>query len=173
MIGAGTLRAEKLSLGLDESSIPQPLAVIVTRTGDLSLENLIVGESQEVLVITTPEAPADLEDRLRGIGGVLRVSATPLGTINLGEAFEVLKTERAVEVLLVEGGPSLNHALLSYNLADELFLTLAPKLLGGTPGKSPTILKGPELGPELSANLRSAHLDDDELFLRYYVRQKH
>jgi riboflavin-specific deaminase-like protein len=166
MIGAGTLRAEKLSLSLDDSSIPQPLAVIATRTGDLPLENLIVGESQEVLVITTQEAPQDLEDRLGEIARVLRVSATPSGTINLGEAFEILKTELAVEVLLVEGGPSLNHTLISSSLADELLLTLAPKLLGGTPYGIPSILDGPAR-VTLDMNLLSVHLAGDELFLRY------
>ena len=170
MIGAGTLRAEKLSLGLDDPSIPQPLAVIATRTGDLPLENLIVGESQQVLVITTQEAPEDLEDRLSEIACVLRVSGTPSGSINLGEAFEILKAQRAVEVLLVEGGPSLNHTLISSGLADELFLTLAPKLLGGTPAESPTILNGSAL-TGIRANLRSAHLADDELFLRYNLCQ--
>lgn len=164
MIGAGTLRAERLSLGLDEPSGRQPLAVIATKTGDVPLEsNLIVGEHQEVLVITTQDAPKNLDDRLRESARVLRAPATTSGAINLGEALEVLRARHTVEVLLVEGGPSLNHALISQNLADELFLTLAPKLLGGT---SYELLDGPALAP-IDAKLLSAHLADSELFLRY------
>jgi riboflavin-specific deaminase-like protein len=164
MIGAGTLRAERLSLGLDEPSGRQPLAVIATKTGDVPLEsNLIVGEHQEVLVITTQDAPKNLDDRLRESARVLRAPATPSGAINLGEALEVLRARHTVEVLLVEGGPSLNHALISQNLADELYLTLAPKLLGGT---SYELLDGPALAP-IDAKLLSAHLAGSELFLRY------
>jgi 2,5-diamino-6-(ribosylamino)-4(3H)-pyrimidinone 5'-phosphate reductase len=167
MIGAGTLRAEKLSLGLDDPG-PQPLAVIATRTGDVSLRrNLIVGEGQQVLVITTHHAPKDLDDQLAGRARVLRVPAALSGAVDLGEALRTLKAEHAVELLLVEGGPTLNHALISSNLADELFLTLAPKLLGGAPNKSLTILNGPALATK-DVNLISAHLaDGDELFLRY------
>ena len=33
---------------------------------------------------------------------------------------------------MLEGGPGLNHALISRQLVDELFLTVAPELLGGT-----------------------------------------
>jgi riboflavin-specific deaminase-like protein len=169
MIGASTLRAEKLSLGLDDPSFgPQPLAVIVTRAGDVPLEsNLIVGGGQEVLMITPQHNTLEgLDKRHREGTRVLRVQATPSGGANLGEALKTLGTEHSVRVLIVEGGPNLSHALISDNLADELFITLAPKLLGGTREVALTILDGPALvGRDI--NLISAHLAGDELFLRY------
>jgi 2,5-diamino-6-(ribosylamino)-4(3H)-pyrimidinone 5'-phosphate reductase len=169
MVGAGTLRAEKLSLGLDDpSSGPPPLAVIATRmAADVPLEsNLIVGERQNVLVLTTHRAPENLDDRLGERARVLRVPAKPSGAIDLEKSLQILRAEHAVDLLLVEGGPSLNHALISGELADELFLTLAPKLLGGTPGEALTILDGPVLAGR-DTNLLSAHLAGGELFLRY------
>ena len=169
MIGANTLRAEKLSLGLDEIAPgPQPLAVIATKTGDLPLEsNLIVGECQEILIVTTQDAPKNLDRHLCGTARVLRAPATNSGDINLAELLEVLKGEYAIEVLLVEGGPNLSHALISQNLAHELFLTLAPKLLGGASNEPLTILNGPALVPIREVKLLSAHSADSELFLRY------
>jgi len=164
MIGAGTLRAEKLSLGLDDPVGPQPLAVIVTSSGELPLENnLIVSEQQEVLVI----APEDITVHS---GGVLRLSADRSGNIDLTEALRILNAEHAVDLLLVEGGPSLNYSLISQNLADELFLTLAPKLLGGTLDESLAILDGPVLATR-DINLVSAHLAGGELFLRYSLAE--
>jgi 2,5-diamino-6-(ribosylamino)-4(3H)-pyrimidinone 5'-phosphate reductase len=170
MVGAGTLRAERLSLGLDEPAEGQPLAVIATSTGDVPLEsNLIVGEHQEVLVVTTRDSPEGLEGHLRA--SVLRVPAAPSGAVDLGEALRILKAEHAVRLLLVEGGPSLNYALISFNLADELFLTLAPRLLGGPRDEAFTILDGP--APLHSdVNLLAAHLTADELFLRYYLHHR-
>jgi riboflavin biosynthesis pyrimidine reductase len=60
MVGAGTLRAEKLSLGLDECSAgKQPLAVVVTATGDVSLESNLVRQEGE------PEEPGARPRRAR------------------------------------------------------------------------------------------------------------
>ncbi len=175
MIGAGTLRAERLSLGLDECyrGQPQPLAVVVTRTGNVPLEtNLIATGQQEILVITTKGGvDSDSIKRLRDHARVLQVGATPSGAVNLEEALKVLKTDYAVNLLLVEGGPRLNHSLIRGLLADELFLTLAPKLLGGTADSTLTILRGDALpeGTFGSPELLSAHVAGGELFLRYSV----
>ena len=59
MVGAGTLRAEKLSLGLDPTDgVVQPLAIIVTDTGEVPLEeHLIVDGGQEVLIMHSDAAP--------------------------------------------------------------------------------------------------------------------
>jgi riboflavin-specific deaminase-like protein len=171
MIGAGTLRAEKLSLGLDEISRgSQPLAVIVSKTGDVPLgTNLIVGQRQEVLVITAEDtSKADLK-RLREHASVLRLPAASAGGIRLEEALKVLEARRGVDLLLVEGGPKLNYSLVSQGLADELFLTLAAKIFGGMSSDNLPLLEGPEAPlPEfLKAELISVHLSDDELYLRY------
>jgi riboflavin biosynthesis pyrimidine reductase len=177
MIGANTLRAERLSLGLDEPAHSQPIAIILTNTGNLPLEsNLIRHERQKVLVLV-PES--GLKEAMRGLGrcGDVVVYGAPRaqgGAIDLGAALEVLKDEHAVDLLLIEGGPTLNHALISEGLADELFLTLAPKLLGGSSSKELTILEGKPLPQEEKpppAKLLSVHLAGDELFLRYKIQR--
>jgi 2,5-diamino-6-(ribosylamino)-4(3H)-pyrimidinone 5'-phosphate reductase len=168
MIGAGTLRAEKLSLGLDDPAGRHPLALIVTNSGNIPLEsNLIVPEGQEIMVITRKGATFSYGDQR-----VLCVSADTDGNLDLREALEVLKSQMTVGLLLVEGGPRLNYSLISQNLADELFLTLAPKLLGGPVAESRAILNGPYLPPQ-DVSLLSAHLAGEELFLRYDLRPPH
>ena len=171
IVGANTLRAEKLSLGLDDV-LPgeQPLAVIVAGTADVPLQtNLISHERQEVLVIAAQDAPEKNMARLRRHAHVLRVPASPSGGVDLREALETLKTERGVELLLAEGGPKLSHSLVSEDLVDELFLTLAPKLLGGQCPDALTLLEGRELPPlpTRKPHLVSVHLFSDELYLRY------
>ena len=162
MVGAGTVRAERLSLGLDAPGGPQPLAVIATSSGEIPLErNLIASEGQEVLVISHEGVT------LRsGEHRMLHLSGDGSGNIDLREALRVLNAEYAVDLLLVEGGPTLNHSLLSRDLADELFLTLAPKLLGGAMHGGRTIVEGAALSAR-DMNLLSVYLAGDELFLRY------
>ncbi len=179
MIGANTLRAERLSLGLDGPlGAPQPLAIVVSKTGaDVPLESNLIhpSEGQSVLMIVASDAAGSAADEPppRGHGGrraLLRATSTPSGDVDLKEALRILKTGRAVDSLLVEGGPSLNHSLISQDLADELFLTLAPKLLGGARSRALTLLEGPELPPARRGSgpeLVSAYLSGNELYLRY------
>jgi 2,5-diamino-6-(ribosylamino)-4(3H)-pyrimidinone 5'-phosphate reductase len=169
MIGAGTLRAEKLSLGLDASDgVSQPLAIIVTGTGNVPLEeHLVVRGGQEVLILLSENTPRAVFERLRKLARLMRAPADETGGVDLEKSLRALRTELGIETLVVEGGPGLNHALISAGLVDELFLTVAPELRGGT--ESLTLLRGPEIPAHdrRALELASIHLADGELFLRY------
>jgi 2,5-diamino-6-(ribosylamino)-4(3H)-pyrimidinone 5'-phosphate reductase len=171
MIGAGTLRAEKLSLGLDEAdSAPQPLAIIVAHTGDVPLEeHLIVKGGQEVLILLSDAVSERVVERLRNLAPVMRAPADSTGAVDLERALLALQAERGVESLVVEGGPGLNHALISRQLVDELFVTVAAELFGGSADRTLTLLRGPALPAHDRPTLElvSIHLADGELFLRY------
>ena len=171
MVGAGTLRAERLTLGLDDTSAEmQPLGIIVSSAAEnLPIDHLVSLRDQNVLLLS------GREPRGASYAGIeaLFVPTLPSGYLDLSGALKLLKEERDIEVLLVEGGPSLNHALFSRGLVDELFLTLAPKLLGGTLDETSAILEGQE-GEMLPSGLRllSVFAADDELFLRYSVAER-
>jgi 2,5-diamino-6-(ribosylamino)-4(3H)-pyrimidinone 5'-phosphate reductase len=186
MTGGGTLRAEKLSLAVPENLArarearglkPQPLAVIATATGDVPLQtNLLDSSPDNLLVIASPETS---EERLAYLSSrasveiVTQETSAPGIRPNLTGALEALKERYAVEVLLVEGGPALNYSLVSLGLVDELFLTLAPKLLGGERPDALTMLEGLLLSPnDIEPKLVSVHLFEDELFLRYALRSE-
>lgn len=169
-VGANTLRAERLSLGLDKTPAHghQPLAVVVTGTGEVPLrENLITHDGQRVILVCTDDTAGVLGRRLRGRADLLPVPADRDGYPDLECAFRALRRGYGVKRLLVEGGPGVNRALVSKGLVDELFLTLAPRLLGAGPnGVTKTILEG-ELQSPVNLRLVSVHLALDELFLRY------
>jgi 2,5-diamino-6-(ribosylamino)-4(3H)-pyrimidinone 5'-phosphate reductase len=180
MIGAGTLRAEKLTLAVPEDRAraresrglkPQPLAVVATVSGDVPLEeNLLASSPENVLILASSETPQKHLVTLSSRASVEIVAGetSKLGGLDLVEALRTLKKRYGVSVLLVEGGTVLNHALVSSGLADELFLTLAPKLLGGERPGALTILEGPALTPhKTEPKLISIHISGEELFLRY------
>ena len=172
MVGGGTVRAERLSLGLDpDHHGPVPLGVIVTNTGDVPLErNVTLDHRQDMLVLLSEDSGDAVRSRFGHLTQIRHLPADESGAIDLAGAMRTLKSDYGVSRLLLEGGPTLNHAVVSDNLANELFLTLAPALLGGSGTQdTPSILKGPLKDPR-DLELLSAHLSGDELFLRYQIK---
>jgi riboflavin biosynthesis pyrimidine reductase len=83
--------------------------------------------------------------------------------VDMAAALRHLREECGIGTLLCEGGPRIHAQIQRDGLADELFLTIAPKLAGG-PG--PHILEGAlpgVLGHELVWLLEH----DGELLARY------
>ena len=175
MVGGGTVRAERLSLSLDaEDTRPVPRAVILTNTGDLPLEsNLVRDHRQDVLVLLSDSADKDVERHLGCLAEIRRVPATQSGAIDVAKALEIMKSSYGIDILLCEGGPALNHALISADLADELFVTVAPVLVGAnTPEEPGTFLKDRPGHPK-ALRLTSSQVAGDELFLRYSIEEHH
>jgi riboflavin biosynthesis pyrimidine reductase len=168
MIGAGTMRVERYrriiidpakrekreALGLPGD----PLTVLV---GSLDLPwdaGLFTDGGGRVLILTADEAePPE--------------TATPVdvvrseGRVDMTESMRLLRAEYDIRAVLCEGGPHLHSQLQAARLADELFLTIAPKLVGA----GSTILEGAL--PEV-AELELAWLlqEENELFARYRRR---
>jgi riboflavin biosynthesis pyrimidine reductase len=105
------------------------------------------------------ERYAGLEKRL------IVVESGPEGRVDLVALLHSLR-EEGIRALLCEGGPTLYGALQALGLVDELFLTTAPKLVGGG---GPRIVEG--VLPEI-AELELAWLleHEGELFARYRQR---
>jgi len=153
MIGAGTMRVERYD------SLPgeRPLVLVSGRL-DLPWEAPVFAEERgRVLVFTAsevepPETAAEVE--------VVRHE----GRVDLAEALRHLRHERGIRALLSEGGPHLHAQLWAEGLADELFLTTAPKLTGA---EAPRILEGERLAATAELELAWLLEHEGELFARY------
>lgn len=169
MVGAGTVRAEKLNLGLDDPGARQPLAVIVAGSGPVPIREHLVRdpESPQEVLVFRPEDPHAKDHRKQAHDSVwiLPVPANGDGRVDLRFCLEVLRREHGVDRLLVEGGPSLNGALITNHLADELFITLAPKLMHA----NPTQISEPASRSPQDLQLLSFYQQNGEIFLRYAI----
>ncbi|WP_433791608.1 pyrimidine reductase family protein [Actinoplanes sp. CA-252034] len=168
IVAAGTVRAERydalrlteparawrLSAGLPEF----PLMVIVSGSLDLDPEQLVFSDAPiRPIVLTHHAAPADAP--VRDVAEVI-----PVGDDEVDLAAGVrLLNERGATQLLCEGGPGLFGALIAADLVDELCLTVAPLLAGGTAGR---IAHGVPTPPR-RLSLRHSLSHQDMLFLRY------
>jgi riboflavin-specific deaminase-like protein len=171
MIGAGTMRAECYGRlvpdpelrGLRERAeglAHDPLAVIVTRSLDLPWEcGLFSSGWGRVLIATSsdediPELPTATR--------VWRF-ADP---VDPEELLRRLRSERGIRALLCEGGPHTHAQLFERHLLDEIFVTVAPKLAGGS---GPNLIEG---ALEEEHGLEQVWLcegEGGELFTRYRV----
>ncbi len=163
LIGTGTVRAEgydrlvkrparrerRSAAGMAED----PLAVLVTRSGDVPWEaGLFAAPEQPVLVYGAAAAP-DV--------------AAPVELAPAMELPEILADlfARGVRQLLCEGGPGLNRALFGAGLVDALCLTLSPTV--SADDREPAIVGGGALDALVTFELASVARSGSELFLRY------
>ena len=139
-------RAAREAVGLE----PDPVALLVTRSGDVPWDApMFAAPEQRVLIAGPAEPPGGVAARVEVVAGDIFAAAR----------------ERGIRSVLCEGGPSLNRSLLADGLVDELFLTLGPLIAGDE--DAPAIVGGAPLDPPPRLGLRWVLRHGDELLLRY------
>jgi riboflavin biosynthesis pyrimidine reductase len=176
LVGAGTVRdedyppypggADRQARRTAKGLAARPPVAMVTRGGALRAGHPLVADPDHppLVVVAASDEPA----------ARARLASTPagpnIGWIVAGEesvhwptALAALAA-RGLPRISCEGGPRLNAALLEAGCVDEVFVTIAPALIGGqgmrlTHGSSP-----PE---RRDLRLISSLVRGDELLLRY------
>ena len=163
LVGTGTLRVERYGrmvrseerrarraeLGLAED----PIALLLTRSGDLPWDAPLFAAPEQHVVIAGPATPPELAARV--------------DVIDAGGPAEALRQVRerfGVRAVLCEGGPHLNRGLMADGVLDELFLTVSPKL--AIEDALRIVVGDPLMAPTEMELLSVAH-HDGELYLRY------
>jgi 2,5-diamino-6-(ribosylamino)-4(3H)-pyrimidinone 5'-phosphate reductase len=114
----------------------QPLGVLITASADFRLDTtFFTSNSFEAVVFVADTAPAERVARLRETGRPVHL--VPAGRQAVAAMARILHDAYGVRRLLCEGGGTLNAELVHLGLADELFLTLAPKIVGGRGNLTP------------------------------------
>lgn len=165
-----TVRSEALRRAREARGLPPNPAKVGIATRLLLRPDcrfLSDGPARIVLFTTAQTEPAQLK-MLRGLGATVYVHDGE--RVDLRRALETLR-EQGVERLMVEGGATLNAALLQQGLVDELTVYVAPMLFGGA--SAPTLADGAGLGREQALRLElvaAEPWDDGGVLLRYRVR---
>jgi riboflavin biosynthesis pyrimidine reductase len=161
MLGGATVRASHVLYP------PEKPRIVVTRTGNLSLSNRFFTDAPDRVYVL---APKDLEPKRRQeIEQSAQFLGIGTGEVDLVSAMRHIRQAMGIRYLLCEGGAVLNEQLLRLGLMDELFLTITPKLKGGT--HIPGILEGGGLPRQqyVPVSLLSLYHDEDEFYYRYRV----
>ena len=169
MVGAGTVRTERYGRAVkspelrakreDEGLDPDLLTVIVSGRLNLPADLPLLQDPESRVVVATA---ADHE--LTGTRA--RVDYLRTGD-DLPLLLARLREERGVRSVLCEGGPTLNSHLLAAGVVDELFLSLSPRLVGGT--DEITIVTGRPLLEPAGAELVWLLEGEGDLFSRWRI----
>jgi riboflavin biosynthesis pyrimidine reductase len=132
---------------------------VISRSGTVPFDIPLFSDAPSHIVVY---APPDLQ--VPDCAAEVTVHELGPGAGAMAGAMRSLRVDHGVRSLLCEGGPSLFSALLAAGLVDELFLTLAPKLVGGD---SLSVTTGRPLDEIADLRLVRALEQDGTLFLRY------
>jgi riboflavin biosynthesis pyrimidine reductase len=175
LVASGTARAEgyepdvpsaarqelRRSLGYP----PVPRIAVITRSLDLDPASpLISGAPPQArtLVITHAESDPAKRDALAAAGAEIVIVGGD--AVDLDAARRALN-ERALRRIACEGGPHLLASVLAAGAADELCMTISPKIVGPGPGRISAGTQWP--GPPIGATLTALLEEDGALFARY------
>lgn len=176
LIGASNLRVDDPDLAIlaDEHaarrarSQPEPLRVVVTSGADGITPEMKIFDPERggpSIVVHTARMPAEARARLAPVAELVELGAV---TVEMNDLLAWL-AGRGVRTLLCEGGGDLCAQLFGARAVDEIYLTLAPRILGGA--RAPSMVDGTGFAPDEIPDPRLASVEQvgDELFLRYEV----
>lgn len=167
LVGAGTVREERYGVAVKNDELrdrreahgldrEQPTVVVSSRLMLPSDLPLLQAKGAPVVVATAAE------HELEGVEA--NVSYERTGD-DLRLLLARLREGHGIRSLVCEGGPTLLSYLLAAGLVDELFLSIAPKIVGG--GDEPPITTGRELLQPAGAELVWVCEAEGELFTRW------
>ena len=157
LIGAGNQRSSpKIWYPVDK------IRIVVTKSGNVLYPSRFFDDAPDKAIVLCVE-----DSVVPSLPNGVKVLRFGKGGIDWYAALEYLVDALDIHTLLVEGGSDVNAQLLSLEIPDELFLTLAPKIKLGS--DVPTYADGTALPREKVQRykLLEHHIHGDEAFLRY------
>ena len=145
LVGIGTVLKDDpmLNVRLENSDYNDPIRIIIDSHLEIPLYSQIVTTSrqQRSIIFCTKDADQNRQARLEEAGcEVQRINSCD-GKLVLEEALDLLG-EMKLCSLLVEGGGTINAALLEKGLTDKVYWFIAPKIIGGQDAPTPVEGRG-------------------------------
>jgi riboflavin-specific deaminase-like protein len=179
LLGHTSLERDNVRLGvpaeLQELRIKRgqsrfPLRVIVSNKGRID-DRLKIFQSDisPIIIFSTKRMPPKNQEALRKKATLHLSDAEHL---DLAAMLKTLRNQYKVRTLACEGGPTLFRALLKRDLVDQLNLTIAPYMFGGSNAPTLTGLSKEFLPNSVHCSLIDIRTVGDECFLTYRIKHQ-
>jgi len=179
LVGRGTVAADSMSLGLSRKDLqaqrtaagksPAPVRAIVSNSGRFDPRWKVFTNTQSPLVVfSTTQMTTASRAKVAGLCD-LRLFEKP--QVPLLAALRILREEYGVRRLVCEGGAQLFRSLAEADFVDEIYVTLAPFIFGGTGAPTLTGLPGSFLKTPRAFRIAKMEQIGDECFLHFRRRR--
>lgn len=141
MVGIGTVLADNPMLNCRMDGGRSPIRIIADSHLQIPLESKIVitANEYETIVVTTESCKISNADKVKKLEDagvcVLEVDEKD-GHIALSDMMSKLG-EKQIDSILLEGGGTLNDAMLRVGFVNRAYVYIAPKVFGGVNAKTP------------------------------------
>jgi 2,5-diamino-6-(ribosylamino)-4(3H)-pyrimidinone 5'-phosphate reductase len=178
LVGRNTVQTDNMSMGLPDENLRKarlergqsefPLRVVVSNSGNLPLQlSIFKHQFSPIVVYSTTRMNTAKQEELKTRA---RLHLSERDKLYLPEVLSDLFQNHGIRTLVCEGGPTLARGLAEIDAIDELYLTVAPFLVGGI--EAPGLLGRP--GPFLSRSrfyrLESIKVVSAECYLHYIAK---
>jgi len=165
-----SLPAELQQARIKRKRAPAPLRVIVSNKGRIdSRLKIFQSASSPILVFSTTRMPRKTQAAL---GEIATLHLAESDDVDLAEMLRILRSQYDVRAVACEGGPTLFRSLLERGLVDQLNLTIAPYMFGGTRAPTLTGLSKQFLPASVHLRLIDMRVVGEECFLSYRIKRQ-
>jgi len=180
LIGHSTLKRDNVRLGLPKTDLsqartargqtPYPIRVIVSNEGKIDHRlKIFQTDISPILIFSTTRMPQKFQASLREKA---TLHLAKFQQVDLASMLRKLRREYNVHTVACEGGATLFRSLLERGLVDQLNLTIAHCLFGGTNAPTLTGLSKEFLPASVHCSLIDMRVVGDECFLTYRIKHR-
>lgn len=174
MVGVNTILVDNpmLNTRLDSTCV-NPIKIVVDSRGKIPIDsNVVKNNPNELILATTNKIKPSKKQALKSLGVSVLVVSEKNNKVDLTRLMTKLG-EMNIDSILLEGGATLNEAMLKEELVDKVLFFIGPKIIGGSKSKTPVEGQGIDFIRD-AIELENLKIDtiDKDMLIKAYVRRR-
>lgn len=168
MVGINTVIIDNPKLTIHKIASKKeenPIRIIIDSSARIPLNSKVLNNDAKTIVLVSKKASKENIAKLEEYATVIICGKDK---VDLKKAMKVLYNY-GIKSILLEGGSTINFAMLKENLVDTISICIGSKILGGTSSKTFVDGEGFDVDDPLSLKLKKIEEIDDDVVLYYDI----